>query len=179
MNETISILISEEAIRQRIDEMAADINRDYHGKAITLVCALKGAMIFMADLARRINTPSTVQSVDFDFVGTSSYGDSTASTGKVQLTKELDFDPAGKHLILVEDILDTGHTLTFLRKHIASKNPASLKVCCLLDKPDRRVVQGITAEYTGFTIPDKFVVGYGLDYAQRYRNLPYIGVLQL
>jgi len=130
-------------------------------------------MIFMADLARRIEVP-----VDFDFVGTSSYGDGTASTGKVRLTKELDFDPSGKHILLIEDILDTGHTLTFLRSHLLSKSPASLKVCCLLDKPDRRVVQ-VEADYIGFPIPDQFVIGYGLDYAQRYRNLPYIGVLHI
>jgi hypoxanthine phosphoribosyltransferase len=174
MNESISILISEEAIRERVNVLASEINKDYKGKAITLVCALKGAMIFMADLARRLDVP-----IDFDFIGTSSYGDGTASTGKVRLTKELDFDPAGKHILLVEDILDTGYTLTFLRTHILSKNPASFKVCCLLDKPDRRMIHGVAAEYTGFPIPDQFVVGYGLDYAQRYRNLPYIGVLHI
>ena len=174
MKESISILISEEAIYQRIDALAADINKDYKGKAVTLVCALKGAMIFMADLARRLDTL-----VDFDFVGTSSYGDGTISAGEVRITKDLDFEPSGKHILLIEDILDTGHTLTFLRKHIMSRNPASFKVCCLLDKPDRRVVQEAVADYTGFSIPDKFVVGYGLDYAQRYRNLPYIGVLHI
>ena len=174
MNETISILISEEAIRQRIVELAAKINQDYKGKSITLVCALKGAMIFMADLCRRIEVP-----VDFDFIGTSSYGDNISSSGKVQLTKDLDFDPAGKHVLLVEDILDTGHTLNFLRQHIVAMEPASFKVCCLLDKPDRRLIHDIEADYIGFSIPDQFVVGYGLDYAQRYRNLPYIGVLNI
>jgi len=174
MKESISILISEEAIRHRVDELAAEINREYDGKEITLVCALKGAMIFMADLARQLTSP-----VDFDFVGASSYSDSTTSTGKVRITKELDFDPSGKNILLIEDILDTGHTIAFLRKYILSKNPASLKICCLLDKPDRRVVHGATVDYTGFSIPDKFVVGYGLDYAQRYRNLPYIGVLHI
>lgn len=172
--ETISILISEEAIRQRIDVLASEINKDYSRKAITMVCALKGAMIFMADLARKINL-----SVDFDFVGTSSYGDGQVSAGKVRLTKDLDFSPTGRHIILIEDILDTGHTLKFLRKHIESQDPASFKVCCLLDKPDRRMVSGVSADYTGFSIPDQFVVGYGLDYAQRYRNLPYIGVLNI
>ena len=174
MKETISILISEEAIRQRVDDLAVEINRDYNGEPITLICALKGAMIFMADLARHLNGH-----VDFDFIGTSSYGESTSTTGKVRLTKDLDFDPKGKHLLLVEDILDTGHTLSFLRKYLLSREPASLKVCCLLNKPDRRVVQGVHSDYTGFTIPDQFVVGYGLDYAQRYRNLPYIGVLSI
>jgi len=173
-NETISILISEESIRERIEELAAKINRDYKGKSVTLVCALKGAMIFMADLARRLEVP-----VDFDFVGTSSYGDGTSSTGKVRLTKDIEINPADKHIILVEDILDTGHTIAFLKRYILDKDPASFKVCCLLDKPDRRVVHEIEADYTGFSIPDQFVVGYGLDYAQRYRNLPYIGVLSI
>ena len=174
MKETISILISEEAIRQRVDALAAEINKDYRGKTITLVCALKGAMIFMADLSRRL-TPM----VDFDLIGASSYNDGTASTGKVHLTKDLDFDPEGKHVLLIEDILDTGNTVAFLRKHILAKKPASYKVCCLLDKPDRRIVQDAGADYIGFTIPDQFVVGYGLDYAQRYRNLPYIGLLNI
>lgn len=176
MNETISILISEDAIRQRVDALAAEINKDYKGKALTLVCALKGAMIFMADLARKLDKP---MAVNFDFVGTSSYGEGATSTGKVRLTKDLDFDPAGRHILLIEDILDTGYTLTFLQKHISAKSPASLKVCCLLDKPDRRIVHEAMADYIGFPIPDQFVVGYGLDYAQRYRNLPYIGVLNI
>lgn len=174
MKESVSILISEDAIRERIVELAADIKKDYGDQPLTLVCALKGAMIFMADLSRNIDSI-----VDFDFICTSSYGDGTSSTGTVRLTKELDFNPEGKHVLLVEDILDTGHTLTFLRKHILAKNPASFKVCCLLDKPDRRVIHAATADYVGFTIPDHFVVGYGLDYAQRYRNLPYIGVLSI
>ena len=173
VKETVSVLISEEAIRQRVSVLADEINKDYAGCAITMVCALKGAMIFMADLARKIKL-----SVDFDFVGTSSYGDGQLP-GKVRLTKDLDFELAGKHILLIEDILDTGHTLTFLRKHIMSQNPASFKVCCLLDKPDRRVAPGVSADYTGFSIPDSFVVGYGLDYAQRYRNLPYIGTLAI
>lgn len=176
MNETVSLIISEEAIRQKVDSVAAEINRDYKGKAMTLVCALKGAMIFMADLARKLDGP---KAVDFDFIGTSSYNEGSNSTGKVRLTKDLDFEPTGKHILLIEDILDTGHTLTFLQKHISSQNPASLKVCCLLDKPDRRIVHEAKADYTGFMIPDQFVVGYGLDYAQRYRNLPYIGVLSI
>ncbi|MCL2398410.1 MAG: hypoxanthine phosphoribosyltransferase [Defluviitaleaceae bacterium] len=174
MNENISILISEEAICQRVNELAETINKDYAGEPLTLVCALKGAMIFMSDLARKLDMP-----VKFDQIGTSSYGDSTSSSGKVRLTKDLDFDPAGKHILLVEDILDTGHTLLFIKKHILSKEPASFKACCLLDKPDRRVIHEMTSDYVGFTIPDQFVIGYGLDYAQLYRNLPYIGVLNL
>jgi len=174
MNESISILVSEEAIRQRIEVLAKTINEDYKDKSVTLVCALKGAMIFMADLCRRLDMP-----IDFDFVGTSSYGESTVSTGKVRLTKELDFDPTGRHILLVEDILDTGHTIAYLKQYILDQNPASFKVCCLLDKPDRRVVHEVEADYIGFSIPDQFVVGYGLDYNQRYRNLPYIGILNI
>jgi len=174
MNENVSILISEEAIRDRVDALAEEINKDYKGKDMTLVCALKGAMIFMADLARRLDT-----AVDFDSIGTSSYGDGNISSGKIRLTKDLDIDPTDKHILLVEDILDTGNTVAFLKGHILSKNPASFKVCCLLDKPDRRLVHGVEADYIGFTIPDRFVVGYGLDYAQRYRNLPYIGVIRI
>ena len=173
MAESVSILISEEAIRQRIKSLAEEINKDYAGKPVTLVCALKGAMIFMADLSRKL----TMQAA-FDFIGTSSY-EGTSSSGKVRLTKDLDFDPADKHILLIEDILDTGHTLSFIRKHIAAHKPASFKVCCLLDKPDRRVAAGVIADYVGFPIPDQFVVGYGLDYEQRYRNLPYIGVLNI
>ena len=174
MSDTVSILISEEDLQQRIVTLAAEINKDYKGKKITLVCALKGAMIFMADLARRVEVP-----VIFDFIGASSYDGGTYSTGTVRLTKDLDFDPANKHILLVEDILDTGNTLAFIQKYILDKNPASFKSCCLLDKPERRVVHGVKADYTGFTIPDQFVVGYGLDYDQLYRNLPYIGVLHL
>ena len=174
MKDTVSILISEEAIRQRVDALAAEISKDYKGMHITLVCALKGAMIFTADLARKLDLP-----VSFDFIGASSYGDGTASTGKVRLTKDLDFSPADKHILLVEDILDTGRTFAFFRQHILAQKPASFKVCCLLDKPDRRTVLDAEADYVGFAIPDQFVVGYGLDYAQRYRNLPYIGILQI
>lgn len=173
MKETVSMLISEEAIRHRLSELADQINADYADSSLTMVCALKGAMIFMADLSRKINLP-----VGFDFIGTSSYGESQVP-GKVRLTKDLDFDPGGKHILLIEDILDTGHTLSFLKKYITEKSPSSFKVCCLLDKPDRRVVHGVSADYTGFSIPDHFVVGYGLDYAQRYRNLPYIGKLAI
>ena len=174
MNDSVSILISEKDLQRRIDELAAEINKDYRGKTVTLVCALKGAMIFMADLSRRMDIP-----VIFDFIGASSYDGGTYSTGTVRLTKDLDFDPANKHILLVEDILDTGNTLAFIKKYVMDKNPASFKSCCLLDKPERRVIHEVTADYTGFTIPDQFVVGYGLDYDQYYRNLPYIGVLHL
>ncbi|MCL1988640.1 MAG: hypoxanthine phosphoribosyltransferase [Firmicutes bacterium] len=174
MKESISILISEEAIRKRVAEMAEQINKDYNKERLTLVCALKGAIIFMADLSRKLDA-----FVDFDFISASSYGDSATSSGKVQIVKDMELDAAGRHILLIEDILDTGNTIKTLRKHILSKNPESLKVCSLLDKPERRMVAGIEADYTGFTIPDKFVVGYGLDYAQRYRNLPYIGVLNI
>ena len=173
MKETVSMLISEEAIRHRINELADQINADFKSSSLTMLCALKGAIIFMADLSRKIKP-----SVDFDFIGTSSYGDNQLP-GKIKLTKEPELNFGGKNILLIEDILDTGHTLSFLRKYIMEKSPESFKVCCLLDKPDRRVVPGVCADYTGFSIPDHFVVGYGLDYAQRYRNLPYIGKLAI
>ena len=173
MAESVSILISEEAIKERLGELGAEISRDFAGETVTLICALKGAIIFAADLVRKLEC-----GVELDFIGASSYNDESTSSGKVKLTKELDFDIQGKHILLVEDILDTGHTIAFLRRYLLDKNPASIKICCLLDKPDRRVVPA-EADYTGFLIPDQFVVGYGLDYAQRYRNLPYIGVLHI
>jgi hypoxanthine phosphoribosyltransferase len=172
--ENVSILISEEAIVTRVNEMAAEIRAAFGERRITLVCALKGAVIFMADLARRLSGE-----VEFDFVGTTSYGDSSTSSGKVRLTKEPDLDLSGRSVLIVEDILDTGHTLSFLKKYIACKNAERVMACCLLDKPDRRAVSGLSADFTGFCIPDVFVVGYGLDYAQRHRNLPYIGVLHI
>lgn len=172
MKETVSVLIPADAIEKRLDELAADIKRDYDGKPITLVCALKGAVIFMADLARRLDN-----NVELDFIKASSYGDGTESSGTVAINREMGLDACGKHVLLVEDIVDSGHTLVFLRKHIEAMNPASFKICALLDKPDRRVAAEARFDYIGFTIPDEFVVGYGLDYAQRYRNLSYIGVL--
>jgi len=173
MDETIEVLISEEEIDRRISEMATEISKDYEGKTITLLGTLKGGVIFLADLARKLDAR-----VEFDFVRVSSYGNSDQPEGEVQLqdhTSNHEF--AGKHILVVEDIVDTGHTLNFLRKYLTAQNPASLKICVLLDKPDRRENKEASFDYLGFTIPDKFVVGYGLDYAQRYRNLPYLGVL--
>jgi hypoxanthine phosphoribosyltransferase len=171
MGENVSVLITEREINDRLNALANQIKADYAGKPITLVGALKGAVIFMADLARRLEN-----NVELDFVKAHSYG-GTESTGTVQLDMPMETEAAGRHLILVEDIVDTGHTLVFLRKYFEAMNPASFKVCTLLDKPERRVDPLAKYDYLGFEIPDKFVVGYGLDYNQRYRNLPYIGVL--
>jgi hypoxanthine phosphoribosyltransferase len=173
--ESVSILISEKEIVARLDALAAQIKNDYAGKTITMVCALKGAVIFMTDLARRLEN-----NVELDFLRVSSYGSTTESSGSVRLDMDLSIDPAGKHILLIEDIVDTGHTVTFLRNYLErDKKPASFKICALLDKPERRVNFDARYDYLGFTIPDEFVVGYGLDYNQRYRNLPYIGVLRL
>ena len=173
--ESVSVLLTAESIEKRVCELAAEIDRDYGGKVITLLGALKGAVVFMSDLARKLTS-----GVEFDFIKVSSYGDSTESSGDVALMKKPDMNIGGRHILLVEDIVDTGYTLEFLRKYILAQNPASFKVCSLLDKPDRRKVGGGPLfDYLGFAIPDKFVVGYGLDYAQRYRNLPYVGVLDI
>lgn len=173
MSESVSVLISTEEIDRRLTGLAEEIKRDYAGKPLTLVCALKGAVIFMADLARKLDPIP----VEFDFIKASSYGNATESAGDVKISREIGMEAFGKHILLVEDIVDTGHTLVFLREHLTAMEPASFKICALLDKPDRRVAMDARYDYLGFTIPDEFVVGYGLDYAQRYRNLPYIGVL--
>lgn len=172
MPETVSTLLSAEEIDIRLTALAAEIKQDYADKTITLVCTLKGAVIFMSDLARKLDN-----NVEFDFIKVSSYGNETESSGSVAVNKEMGMNARGKHILLVEDIVDSGHTLVYLRKHITAMEPASFKICALLDKPDRRVDAEARYDYLGFTIPDEFVVGYGLDYAQRYRNLPYIGVL--
>lgn len=166
------VLFSEEQLARRVGEIAEEIMRDYQGKEIMLISVLRGSFVFMADLCRRIDLPCTV-----DFMAVSSYGKGTSSTGQVQITKDLSSDIAGKHLIVVEDILDSGNTLSYLLKILEQRKPASIRLCTLLDKPDRRVKQ-VELHYSGFTIPDAFVVGYGLDYAEQYRNLPYIGVLK-
>jgi hypoxanthine phosphoribosyltransferase len=171
MKETVSVIISADEIDRRLSELAEDIKRDYAGKTITLVCALKGAVIFMADLARKLDN-----NVEFDFLKASSYGDERISNGNVTLSHKTE-PLTGKHVLLIEDIVDTGHTLVFLRNHITAMNPATFKICALLDKPDRRQAHEAKYDYLGFSIPDIFIVGYGLDYAQRYRNLPYIGGL--
>ena len=166
------ILFSAAEIDARGSQLAQRINRDYAGRRPLLVSLLRGAFIFMADLVRKLSLPCTV-----DFMAVSSYGNSTASSGAVEITKDLGEDIAGKDLIIVEDILDSGATLHYLLKTLSARSPASIRLCALLDKPDRRVAP-VHLDYCGFSIPDEFVVGYGLDFAGRYRNLPYIGVLK-
>ncbi|MCL2125082.1 MAG: hypoxanthine phosphoribosyltransferase [Oscillospiraceae bacterium] len=166
------VLYTEEQIKQRVIELGAQINKDYEGKAPLMIGILKGCFVFFADLARSIKLQCEIR-----FLIASSYGFSSVTSGTVKIGTELDFEIEGRDVIIVEDILDSGVTLSILREHIASHNPASLKVCALLDKPARRQVP-ISAEYLGFTCPDEFLVGYGLDYAERYRNLPYIASLK-
>ncbi len=171
MAETITTLISEEEIDRRIQELADQISKDYEGKELTVVGILKGACLFMCELVKRISCP-----VYIDFMQAASYGSATESSGTVNIKKDLDDSIEDKHVIIVEDIVDSGRTLEFLGRFLRSKGAASIRYCTLLDKPERRVVD-LEVDYTGFEIPDKFVVGYGMDYAQKYRNLPYIGVI--
>ena len=165
------VLLSQEQIAEKVAEIGAQISRDYAGKNPMIVSVLKGSFIFMADLVRAVTIPCTV-----DFMSVSSYGSGTTSSGVVHVAKDLNSDIAGRNVLIVEDILDTGKTLHQLIGMLKQRNPASLKICVLLDKPARRE-EDIHADYVGYTIPDAFVVGYGLDYAEEYRNLPYIGVL--
>ncbi|MCI8927987.1 MAG: hypoxanthine phosphoribosyltransferase [Lachnospiraceae bacterium] len=172
MAETIKELFSEEAIDARIRELGAQISRDYAGKELHLICVLKGSSFFTCELAKRITVP-----VYLDFMSVSSYGSETTSSGVVKIVKDLDSPLKGKDVIVVEDIVDTGHTLSYLMGMLKGREPASLRLCTLLDKPERRVAE-VFVDYIGFTIPDKFIVGYGLDYDQKYRNLPYIGTVE-
>jgi hypoxanthine phosphoribosyltransferase len=165
-DQILTCLLTKRQIQQRIAEMGAEISRDFAGQRIVLVGVLKGAAIFLADLARAITVDCT-----FDFVAVSSYGKTTISSGGVRLIKDLDLPIAGSHVVLVEDILDTGLTLDYLRNMLLQRKPAVLKVAAFLDKPSRRLLP-INADYVGFTIPNQFVIGYGMDYAERYRNLP-------
>lgn len=171
-NDVAQVLFDEAAIAARVAELAAQIQADYAGQDLVLLTALKGAVVFLADLMRNLEMP-----VCPDFILASSYGDSTESSGDVQLRLAGCGDLAGRHVLVVEDIIDTGRTLKALVKVVRERGAASVKTCCFLDKPSRRVVE-MTPDYVGFEIPDHFVVGYGLDYAQRYRNLPYVGVLK-
>ena len=171
MAEHISVLIEEEKVDKRIEELGKKISEEYAGKEVHLICILKGSIFFTCELAKRITVPVTI-----DFMSCSSYGDGTKSSGVVKLVKDLDEPLEGKNVIVIEDIIDSGRTLSYLLEILSARKPASLKLCTLLDKPDRRVMP-VHVDYTGFEIPDEFVVGYGLDYDQRYRNLPYIGVL--
>ena len=170
---TIREQISVEKIAQRVHELGAQIARDYAGKELVLIGVLKGSFVFLADLARAI--PSA--DVQVEFLGLASYGDATRSSGVVQITADLTRPIEGKHVLVVEDIVDTGLTMEYLLENLRTRHPASIKLCALLHKPDRSV-RAIPIDYLGFTIPDLFVIGYGLDFAQRYRNLPYIGVLE-
>lgn len=171
MKDQIRVMISEEDVDRRIAELAALISRDYESSSVHLICILKGSVFFTCELAKRITVPVTL-----DFMSVSSYGDGTKSSGVVKLVKDLDEPLEGKNVIVIEDIIDSGRTLSYLLENLGSRNPRSLRLCALLDKPDRRVTD-VKVDYTGFEIPDEFVVGYGLDYAQQYRNLPYIGVI--
>jgi len=165
-------LFTEEQLNTRVKEIAQQIEADYQGKEILLVCILRGSFVFIADLCREIHLPCTV-----DFMAVSSYGKGSSSSGRVQIVKDLAEDITGRHVIVVEDILDSGNTLSYLLNILEQRNPASVRLVALLDKPDRRV-KPVELHYSGFTIPDAFVVGYGLDYAEKYRNLPYIGILK-
>ena len=175
MAEKLSVLISKEDIQKRIEELGVSISRDYAGKDLRMICVLKGGVYFMTALSNAI---SEDVKVSIDFMQTSSYGNGTNTTGVVKILKDLDESIEGKNVLIVEDILDSGLTLSYLRRVLVDRNPASLKICTLLDKPGRRQ-SGIQADYTGFKIEDKFVVGCGMDYAQHYRNLPYIAVVEL
>ena len=173
MAEKINVLLSEEEVDARIKAIGEQISKDYEGKQIHMICVLKGGTFFMCELAKRITVP-----VSLDFMAVSSYGGDTKSSGVVKIVKDLDDAIQGKDVLVVEDIVDSGRTLSYLMDMLRDRQPASLKLCTLLDKPDRRVID-VPVDYTGFQIPDEFVVGYGLDYAQKYRNLPYIGIVHL
>lgn len=172
MAETVKVLLSEEEVAKRIEELGRKISEDYAGRQVHLICVLKGGVFFMCELAKKISVP-----VSMDFMSVSSYGDGTASSGVVKIAKDLDEALEGKDVLVVEDIMDSGRTLYYLLDILAKRHPNSMKLCTLLDKPERRV-RDVTVDYVGFEIPDEFVVGYGLDYAQKYRNLPYIGVVE-
>ena len=172
MDDVESVLLSAEKLAQRITAMGNEITADYEGREILMIGVLRGAVIFMSDLARAIKVP-----VAIDFMAVSSYGAGTTSSGAVRILKDLDEDVEGKHLLIVEDIIDSGLTLKYLLENLKSRRPASIKLCALLNKPERRRVD-VHIDYNGFTVPDHFVIGYGLDYAEKYRNLPFIGILK-
>ena len=174
MADKIRVLLSEEEVNTRISQVAAQISKDYEGKAVHLICILKGGVFFTCELAKRLTVP-----VSLDFMSVSSYVDDTKSSGVVRIVKDLDEPLTDLHVLIVEDIIDSGRTLSYLMEVLKQRGPASIRLCTLLDKPERRVKKQVKVDYTCFTIPDEFVVGYGLDYAQKYRNLPYIGVVEL
>lgn len=174
MEDKIRVLVSEEEVDKKIQEIGEQISKDYAGKSVHLICILKGGVFFMCELAKRISVP-----VSMDFMSVSSYGAGTESSGVVRIVKDLDEPLEEKDVIIVEDIIDSGRTLSYLLDILKQRNPNSIRLCTLLDKPERRVKKQVVVDYVGFCIPDEFVVGYGLDYAQKYRNLPYIGVVEI
>ena len=169
----ISVMITEEEIQKRIAEMGAEITKRFEGEPVQVVCILKGSVFFTTELAKNIKLP-----MEMDFMTVSSYGAATVSSGVINIKQDLTGDITGKNVIVVEDIIDSGNTLSRLLQYFQSRNPKTLTLCTLLDKPERRTVKDVVVDYTGFVIPDKFVIGYGLDWDQRYRNLPYIGVVE-
>ncbi|WP_369800175.1 hypoxanthine phosphoribosyltransferase [Anaerosalibacter sp. Marseille-P3206] len=169
---TKEVLVSEEELQKRVRELGEQITKDYEGKDLMLVCILKGAAIFMSDLARRIDLPITME-----FLAVSSYGNSTESSGVVKIVKDLDADVKGKDILIVEDIIDTGLTLSYITDNLKKRGAKSVKICTLLDKPERRKVD-VPVDYIGFVVPDEFIVGYGIDYAEKYRNLPFVSSLR-
>ena len=172
MAEKIRVMIPEDKVDARIKEIGEAISKQYEGEEVHLICVLRGGSFFMCELAKRISVPVTL-----DFMSVSSYGMDTKSSGVVKIAKDLDETLEGKNVLIVEDIIDSGRTLYYLMDILSKRNPKSMKLCTLLDKPERRV-KDVKVDYVGFNIPDEFVVGYGLDYAQRYRNLPFIGVVE-
>ncbi len=171
-NDILKVLISEEELSNKVKELGEQISKDYKGKNLLMVSVLKGSIVFMADLMRAVTVHCQI-----DFMSVSSYGNSTKTTGVVKIVKDLDVNLEGFDLLIVEDILDSGMTLSYIKHMLLERNPNSIKICTLLDKPERRQSE-VLADYKGFNVPDEFVVGYGLDYAEEYRNLPYIGVLK-
>ncbi len=171
-NDVKKVLITEEEIQEKVKELAARISEEYKDKHLLMICILKGAIMFYSDLARNITIPMAM-----DFMAVSSYGKSTKSSGEVRILKDLAMPAEGLDILIVEDILDSGNTLNYIKNILEDRKPASLKIITLLDKPERRE-KPIVVDYVGFEIPDEFVIGYGLDYSERYRNLPYIGVLK-
>lgn len=172
MSETVRVMIPEEEVTKRIADIGRQISEDYAGRQVHMICVLKGGVFFMCELAKHITVP-----VSMDFMSVSSYGDGTSSSGIVKIVKDLDESLEGKDVIVVEDIIDSGRTLSYLLEVLKNRKPSSMKLCTLLDKPSRRVRE-VSVDYTGYQIPDEFVVGYGLDYSQKYRNLPYIGIVE-
>lgn len=172
MEEKFEVLISEERIKTRTKELGEIISRDYEGKELCLICILKGGVMFMVELSKNITVP-----LSMDFMAVSSYGNEQVSSGAVKIIKDLDESIENKHILIVEDIIDSGRTLSYIVDLLKERNPLSVKICTLLDKPDRRVVD-VDVAYLGFEIPDKFVLGYGLDYEQKYRNIPYVAVVK-